>query len=130
MATYKDLLKCIRTGLSPQEIMDRLDVCPSKLRTMLAGKKLANRLAAEAQLARQIVRHQTAADVQTVAAKLREIAFGEKSETARKACLALLAEGLGCYAEENAAPAAEGLGPNADPLALMTPDAGEQEADD
>lgn len=130
MPTHKDLVKLIRAGLSPQEIMDRLDICPSKLRRMLAGKKLANRLAAEVQLARQIVRHQTAADVQTVAGKLREIAFGEKTETARKACLALLAEGLGCYAGENASPAAEAVGPNADPLAMMTPDLTEQPADD
>ena len=130
MPTYKDLLKCILDGLSPQEIMERLDVCPARLRKMLAGKNLATRLAAEAELARQIVRHRTAADVHVMAGKLREIAFGEKSETARKACLALLAEGLGCDAAEPPAPAAEAVDPDADPLSLIAPATEEQQDND
>lgn len=94
MATYKDLLKLIQQGLSAEEIMLRLDVCPSKLRRMMRSEKLIDQLAVQEELARQIVRHQTASDVQTMMAKMRELALGEKTETARKACLALLTDGF------------------------------------
>lgn len=99
MATYKDLLKLMQQGLSAEEVMLRLDVCPSKLRRMLRSEKLIDQLTVQEELAQRIARHQTATDVQTMTAKMREIALGETTETARKACLALLAEGFSEPAE-------------------------------
>lgn len=124
MPSYKDLMKLIRAGLSPEEIMARLDVKPSRLRQMLTSKRLTEELALQERLAREVVRHQTAADVHTVAGKLREIAFGERTEAARKACLTLLAEGLRGGDE---APPAEN---SADPMALLTPTGAADEPDD
>ncbi len=124
MPSYKDLMKLIRAGLSPEEIMARLDVWPSQMRRMLTSQRLMEELALQERLAREIVRHQTASGVHTVAAKLREIAFGERTETARKACLTLLAEGLRGGDE---APAADH---SADPMALLTPAGAVDEPDD
>ena len=94
MASYKDLMKLMREGCSAGEIMERLELCPSRLRRMLAGKRLAAAMAAEEELARRIVRHQLATGVQTAARKMRELIESNQSETMRKACLTLLSEGL------------------------------------
>ena len=94
MASYKDLMKLMRKGLSAGEIMERLKLTPSRLRQILAVKRLSATLEAEEYLARQIVRHQLASGVQTAAIKMRELIEGEQTETMRKACLTLLTEGL------------------------------------
>ena len=44
MASYKDLVKLIRLGTSPERIMEKLDVCPSELRRMLTGRRLRESL--------------------------------------------------------------------------------------
>ncbi len=127
MPSYKDLLKLIRQGMGAERIVERLDVSPYRLRQMLASVRLAHQLAVQEELAKRIARHQAATDVQTVIAKLREIAFGEKSETARKACLALLAEG---FAGSGGAPSPpEAVDTNANPLDLLAP-ADSENADD
>ena len=45
MASYRDLLDCIRQGLSAQEIMTQLSLPPNKLRRMLNASNLATELA-------------------------------------------------------------------------------------
>ena len=94
MARYNELLSCIREGLSAQDIMDQLKLAPNKLRRMLNAKLLASELEMEEELAGRLVLHRTAMDVSVLSGRLRQIAMEGTGETARKACLALLAEGM------------------------------------
>jgi len=115
MPSYKDLLKLIGQGLSPDEIIDRLGVTPYRLQQLMSNKYLAEHLKLQEELARTVVRHQTATGILPVAQRLREIAFGEGSETARKACVMLLGDALN--AEDQPPPAAEDV----DPLSVLRP---------
>jgi len=94
MASYRELLTCIRDGLTARDIMEGLKLPPNKLRRMLNAGALARELATEEQLARRLVMHRVAMDVPTLMGRLRELALEGSGETSRKACLALLNEGM------------------------------------
>jgi hypothetical protein len=94
MASYRELLSCIREGLSAREIMAELELPPNKLRRMLNASHLATELEVEEELAGRLVLHRAAMDVSVLVDRLRELAMEGTGETARKACLALLGEGM------------------------------------
>ena len=94
MATCDQLARLIRCGLSAEEIIDRLGVKPSRLRQMLGSKGLRWRLSLTEDVAMEVASHRTAGRVGAMTERLVELAYGDKSETARKACMALLAEGI------------------------------------
>ena len=94
MPSYKDLLKLMRQGKSPQEILDRLPMRPSHLKRMLWGKRFRDALKMREDLAVRMVAHQMAAGVHDVAERFSELLETGSSETVRKVCLALLHEGL------------------------------------
>jgi hypothetical protein len=94
MASYRELLTCIRDGLTARDIMEGLKLPPNKLKRMLNAGALARELATEEQLARRLVMHRVAMDVPMLMGRLRELALEGSGETSRKACLALLNEGM------------------------------------
>jgi len=93
MASCDDLARLIRGGLTAEEIIERLGVRPSRLRRMLNCERLRRRLDLTEEVALRVAAHRTAGRVAAMTERLVELAYGDKSETARKACVALLAEG-------------------------------------
>ncbi len=94
MATCDDLARLIRCGLTAEEIIQRLEVPPSRLRRMLGSKRLRRRLSLTEEVSLEVASHRTAGRVGAMTERLVELAYGDKPETARKACVALLAEGI------------------------------------
>lgn len=94
MPGYKELMRLIRQGKSPDEILQKFRMPPSKFRRMLNGKQIQAYLQLEEELAAEIVGHKTAAGILPVAERLRELMRAENVETSRKVCIALLSEGL------------------------------------
>jgi hypothetical protein len=94
--TQKDLLRLLRAGASPQFIVERMDVAPSRLRRMLEGPRLKTQLELEARLAAASADHRALSQLQDIAERLRELTWSEKEETARKACTDLLARAARC----------------------------------
>ncbi|MDY6914304.1 MAG: hypothetical protein SVT52_07610 [Planctomycetota bacterium] len=95
MPSYKELLELIRDGRSTREIFASFSpMWPSRMRRLLASKRLRKALELEESLAATVVGHRTATGVAGVAERLFELAESEKDETARKACIDLLKEGL------------------------------------
>jgi len=94
MTGYKQVLQWIREGKTPEQIMKRFDGQPSQLRRILKSKRLREALELDEMLAGAVAIHKTAAGVSHVAARLAELAEGSNPETARKACLSLLSEGI------------------------------------
>ena len=77
--------------LTPQEIVERLGVRPSRLRQMLESKRLAERLGLVEQIAAMRADHATLSAVAAAAEKLAALA-AKDGETGRKACLDVLAQ--------------------------------------
>lgn len=94
MTGYKHVLQWIREGKTPEQIVKRFDGQPSQLRRILQSKRLREALELDEMLAGAVAIHKTAAGVSHVAARLAELAEGSNPETARKACLSLLSEGI------------------------------------
>jgi len=105
MATYDELARLIRRGLTAEEIIERLGVEPARLRRMLKGKRLARRLALIEEVALRVAAHRTAGRVAEMTERLVELAYSDKSETARKACVALLGEGIRIMEADSPRPA-------------------------
>jgi len=103
MPKSEELMKLIRRGASPEEIMERFKMPPSRLRRMLRGKHLQERLRLAEDIAAEVVVHQTAAGVYDAARRLIELMASEKVETARKVGFALLSEGMQICQENDAA---------------------------
>ena len=94
MATCDQLARLIRRGLTAEEIIELPEVPPSRLRRMLNSKWLRRRLSLTEEVSLEVASHRTAGRVGAMTERLVELAYSEKSETARKACVALLAEGI------------------------------------
>ena len=92
MASYKDILRAIRQGQSPREIIEQLRLSPSRAQRLLKCKALKRHLRMEEQIAAMMVSHETAAAAHLVSRKLLELLDSGSAETTRKACLALLNE--------------------------------------
>ena len=96
MASYKDLLSLIRKGTRGEEILRRLNVPPSRLRRLLGSKRLWQALKLERELSSIVIAHSAAGSVKDMVDRLVSLAHSESEETSRKACLAMVAEGLRC----------------------------------
>jgi len=96
MAGYKDLLALIRKGTRGAEILRRLDIPPSRLRRLLGSKRLWQELKLERELSSIVIAHSAAGSVKDMVDRLVSLAHSESEETSRKACLAMVAEGLRC----------------------------------
>ena len=88
MATWKDLYAMlVDEKLTADEIVDRLNVKPSRLKQLLGSYRLFLRLKAVADTAALRCEHAVAVGGERAARKLSELATLAKAETARKACL-------------------------------------------
>jgi len=89
MPGYRDLLRLIHKGKSPEEIIAALDVYPSRLRRILASKRARSRLELEKEISRKLAARKLGAGIHQMVERCREIAGDGDGDTARKA-----AEGL------------------------------------
>ena len=121
MPSYKDLLKLIREGNRPEEILRRLPMCPSRLKRILRGKRFQDALKMEEHLAVTAAIHRIASCVQGAAGRFTELLASEKDETVRKVCLALLKEGLQCASTERTKDATSAKSPGPKPGMLLKP---------
>ncbi len=94
MASYKQLLKLIRSDAKPSRIREKMGLPPSRLRRMMAGKRFRTELKLEVELSAAAATYRQGVGAQRLARRLFELAESEKDETARKVCLALLTQGL------------------------------------
>jgi len=100
MPCWQDLYELLMDGeLSPHEIMARLNVRPSRLRRMLASKRLAARLAMAEAISAKSGGHAVVARAGEAARKLACLIDADRPETARKACLDVLQTARGIYRE-------------------------------
>ena len=107
MPSYKELLGLLKEGKSPSQIIDLLDMRPSRWRKMIEGKRFRDALATEEQLAAIMAAHGIAAGMHDAAERFSELLTCDKPETVRKVALALLHEGLAAAGREGeSAPAA------------------------
>jgi len=94
MPGWKDLLKCLQEeNLSPQEIMARLNVTPSRLRKMMYSKRLASTMNALGLLGEQKTETMLGASAVAAASRLAAAIASDHprtAESARKACLDIL----------------------------------------
>ena len=96
MAHWQEVYEMVMDGrLSPAEIVDRLNVKPSRLRQMLESKRLVARLALHEQMADRTHVHRSLKDIARAASRLSELTESEQPEAARRACRDLLADGRG-----------------------------------
>lgn len=94
MASYKDLLKLLRRGASPAEIVRQLGVRPSWLRRLMESKRLKEQLRLEEDIAAEVTAHRAAVGVYDMVNRLVELAHSGSPEASRRAACDLLAEGL------------------------------------
>ncbi|MFP4104565.1 MAG: hypothetical protein ACLFVU_00615 [Phycisphaerae bacterium] len=88
------LARLIEDGKSPAEILNELNLAPSRFRPMLTSNRLKQRLQLEEELATLLVKHRLATGIYEAANKLHQLLDGPSSETTRKVCLTFLAAGL------------------------------------
>ena len=94
MPSYKYLLKLIREGKTPAQIMELMPMRPGRWRRMLNRKRFREELAIAESLAAVMAVHRVATGVQSAAERFSELMECDKPETARKVAIALLREGL------------------------------------
>lgn len=94
MPSYKYLLKLIREGKTPDQIVQLMPMGPSRWRRMLKIKRFREELAVAESLAAVMAVHKVAIGVQCAAERFGELMDCDKPETARKVAVALLREGL------------------------------------
>ena len=93
MAKWQDLCELLMDKeLTPQKIVEKLGVKPSRLKQMLESKRLAGRLELVEQIAAVRADHTILLAVEAAADKLAALA-AKDTETGRKACLDVLAQG-------------------------------------
>jgi len=91
MATWQELyVMLLEEQMTPHEIIARLNVRPSRLRELLASRRLASRLRLAESLAEERRGHAVAHEAGSAANKLGELIGSDRPETARKACLDVL----------------------------------------
>ena len=93
MARWQELCELLMDKeLTPQKIVEKLGVKPSRLKQMLESKRLAGRLELVEQIAAVRADHTILLAVEAAADKLAALA-AKDTETGRKACLDVLAQG-------------------------------------
>jgi DNA-binding MarR family transcriptional regulator len=92
MPGYRDLLKLLRKGKKPSEIMEELEIPPSRLRRMLASEGFKREIKLEKQLTRTMTSLQSARGSLAALERLGQLLLAENEETARKVCMSLLEE--------------------------------------
>lgn len=90
MANYLDLLKLIEQGMSLSAIVSELKLPPSRVKRILARKRLQQHLELERMLSEVAVGHALAAGALEMQQRCAEIARNSDGETARKAAQGLL----------------------------------------
>ena len=92
MATWQELYEMLLDeDLSPEKIVARLNVRPSRLRQLLASKRLAARLKAVETVADRKAVHTFISRIARAAGRLVKLVESGRPETARKACLDVIA---------------------------------------
>ena len=87
MARWQELHQMLLDKkLTPEEIVDRLDVCPSRLDRLLASKRLAGRLKMIQKVADRKASQQIISRLASATAKMVELLDADRPETARRAC--------------------------------------------
>jgi hypothetical protein len=104
MPSYKDLLRLLREGKSPDEIARIMPMRLSHWRRMINGKRFQDALKIEEDLAAVMAAHGIASGVHGAAGRFAELLVSDKPETARKVALAILHEGLKREREETGDP--------------------------
>ena len=88
MARWQDLYEMlIDESLTPEQIVARLDVRPSRLRELLHSKRLAARLQGVEAVSDKRAAHNVIAHLDRAARRLLGLVEAPQPETARKACL-------------------------------------------
>ncbi len=85
MASYKDILKLIREGKSPQEIRAAIPGPPSVVVRPRSGARLAAALEMDRNMAGRLGRHRLAVALHHLIERRLQIVDGENLEVARKA---------------------------------------------
>ncbi len=111
MAGYRDLARMIQKGVRPAEIIERMNVRPSRLKEMMNGRRLRDLLEIERQLAAAIAYHARARGVREMHRRLVDLADSPADETARKAVTTLFADALACEDRESELPPRDDLPP-------------------
>ena len=94
MPGYKDLARLVREGKNGHEIVEELNLPPSKLRRLMASPRLHEELRTEGLLSGYVAAQNVALGIKDSLERLQELANSDNAETSRKACLALIAEAL------------------------------------
>jgi hypothetical protein len=89
MASYKDVLKLIREGKSPAEVLAAIPGPPSVVKRVLCGRRFAAQLEMERQMSGRLGRHQLAVALHHLIQRRLELVDDENVETARKAAESL-----------------------------------------
>ena len=97
MASYKDVLRMLRKGESPERIVRLMEMRPSHWKRMLNGKRFRDALRTEEDLAAVIASHAVSLGMHSAAERFGELLGSDKPETARKVALAILHQGLRRY---------------------------------
>ncbi len=88
MACWKDLYRMLTDPqMTPEQIVTSLGVKPSRLRRMLASKRLAAALAAAEVIAEERAAHVASAARASAVENLRALTDSDRAETARRSCL-------------------------------------------
>ncbi len=85
MASYKDILKLIREGKTPQEIRAAVPVPLYRLKRMLCGPRLVAEMETDREFSQRLGRHRLAASMHHVLGRRLEVVDDEDPQTACKA---------------------------------------------
>ena len=101
MACWQELYKMLLDEqMSAYDIVEKLDVKPSRLKRMLESKRLAARLGMVESLVDRRAAHVIIAAVDTAMPGLSKLTRADKPETARRACLDVIATAKQVYREQ------------------------------
>jgi hypothetical protein len=89
--TYKDVLRMIRAGKSPAQIMAAVPGKPYRLKRMLCGPRFAAELEMERQLSGRLGRHRLAVSLHHLIERRLQLVDDVDAETARKSAETLTA---------------------------------------
>jgi len=93
MAGWQDLYRMLLDeSVSAAQIIDRLNIPPSRVRRLLGSRRLRQRLEAADDLVERAHSQRLMKNMEQVSHRLIDLADSEKPETARRACEHLLAE--------------------------------------
>jgi transcriptional regulator with XRE-family HTH domain len=92
MASYRDILRMIRSGSTPRQVAGAFRMRPSQWKRILRGKRFREALATEWELAAVMAEHALGASASQAAGRFEELMESDHPETVRKVALALLQE--------------------------------------